>query len=403
MAYTHVHTPIRLGPATVKNRVFRSAHGTALGGGTMSDDLVAYHAARARGGVGLTVLEILSVHPTTPGPLNVFAPGIDDGYRRLVDAVRPHGMTLFQQLWHAGNQAQPLDGSPPWSASDVPGLALGVAPRAMSHAMIAEIVAAFAAAAARCEAWGLDGVEVHCAHGYLVQQFLAPYSNTRDDEYGGSFENRARFMVEVLTAIRAAVSPGFAVGARLAPDATEGGVGVAENLRAARLLESLGLIDFVDISLGNYQSFPKMIGGMHEPVGYELATSAPIARGVSVPRLVIGRFRTLEEADQVFRAGDADMVGFTRAHIADPDLVAKSLWARWTGCGRASPAIRAASGNCWCRPIGWAASSTRPSASNGRSARIAWSRRRRRCRYWWWAAARPGWRRRGSRRCAATG
>ncbi|MBI1179370.1 MAG: FAD-dependent oxidoreductase [Alphaproteobacteria bacterium] len=328
MALTHVLEPIRIAGRTLKNRVVRTAHATGIGGGTMSDDLIAYHEARAIGGVGLSVLEILSVHPTSPAPLNMFDPSLDEGYGKLMEAVRPHGMAVFQQIWHAGHNGTPLDGSPPWSPSDVPNPLGGSVPIPMTKDMIDEIIAAYAAAAARCDKAGLDGVELHCAHGYLVQQFLSPNVNKRTDDYGGPFENRIRFMLETLRAMRAAVRPGFAVGIRVAPDMTGGGVGVEMNQMAVERVQQDNLVDFVNVSMGNYNSFPKMIGGMHEPMGYELPTSVPIAARAKVPTIVIGRVRTLEEADQIIRQGEADMVGMTRAHIADPDLVRKTVEGR---------------------------------------------------------------------------
>lgn len=325
MPLTHVHTPINLGPVALKNRVVRTAHATNLGAGTMNDALIGYHLARAEGGVGLSIIEILSVHPSTPATLNVFIPDIGDAYRKLVAAVRPHGMKLFQQLWHGGHNALPLDGSPPWSASDVPSPTIGVTPVPMTQAMIDEIVAAYADTARKCEEWGLDGVEIHCAHGYLPAQFLSPNANRRSDGYGGSFENRLRFLREVVAAVRRAVSVNFAVGVRVAPDQSAGGIGVEDVQRAVQALEDEHLIDFVDVSLGDYHAFPKLIGGMHEPMGYEMPTSAPIARAARTPAIVTGRFRTLEEADQIIRLGDADLVALTRAHIADPQLVNKTL------------------------------------------------------------------------------
>lgn len=323
--YEHVFSPIEIAGVVIPNRVVRTAHATGIGAGRMNDDLIAYHEARARGGVGLSVIEIMAVHPSSPGSLNAFDPTLVDGYHKLMDAVRPHGMRVFQQLWHAGHNSLPLGGGPPWSASDVPSPLLGVVPRAMTRAQIAEIVDAFAAAARLCKAGGLDGVEVHAAHGYLIQQFLSPNANLRSDEYGGSLENRMRFLLEVMRAVRAAVAaPGFAVGIRVALDLTSGGVGVEENVAVVRALREEGLADFIDVSLGNYHSFPKMIGGMHEPVGYELETSIPISTDAGVPVLVTGRFRTLEEADQVIRLGQADLVGMTRATLADPELVTKT-------------------------------------------------------------------------------
>ncbi|MEY4238122.1 MAG: hypothetical protein RL339_723, partial [Pseudomonadota bacterium] len=328
MALTHVLEPIRIGGCLVPNRVVRTAHATAIGGGVMSDDLIAYHERRARGGVGLTILEILGVHPTSLAPLNMIDPTLDAGYAKLLHAVEPHGMKVFQQIWHAGHNGRTLDGSPPWGPSTVANPLGADVPVPMSKAMIDEIVAAYAAACARCEKAGLHGAEVHGAHGYLIQQFLSPNINRREDEYGGSFENRMRFMLEVMRACRAATSQDFALGIRLASDGSAGGVGTAENIRAAQALEAEGLIDFVNVSLGSYHSFPKMIGGMHEPVGYELPEAVPVTRAVKVPTIVTGRFRTLEEADQTIRAGDADLVGMTRAHIADPDIVRKTKQGR---------------------------------------------------------------------------
>jgi 2,4-dienoyl-CoA reductase-like NADH-dependent reductase (Old Yellow Enzyme family) len=325
VAYTHIDKPIRVGPVELKNRVVRPAHGTVLGKGTMNDRLIAYHEARARGGAALSILEVGSVHPTSAFCLNLFDPQTAGGMRKLVDHCAPYGMKIFQQLWHAGQHMPPMDGSPPWAPSDNPGVETGIVPIAMTKGMIDEIIGAYVDSAVLMEKCGLDGVDVHCAHGYLPSQFLSANTNKREDEYGGPFENRARFIMELLAAIRSAVTPNFAVGVRVAPDLTVGGNDVDDNLRVARMLEDRGLIDYVNISIGNYNSYTKMVGGMHEPMGYELPTSVPISRHVKSPTMVIGRFRTLEECDAVIRAGDADMVGLVRAMIADPDLVNKSL------------------------------------------------------------------------------
>lgn len=325
MAYTHVDKPIRLGNVEVKNRTFRPAHGTGIGWGEMNDALVAYHAERARGGVGLIISEVGSVHPSTPLNLNIYNHDIEGGMRKLVDHVKPHGTKLFQQLWHAGHYLGALDGSPPWSASDIPNVEVGTVPVPMTKGMIDEIVGAYAECAHRMEQYGLDGVDVHCAHGYLPAQFFSPNTNKREDEYGGSFENRTRFIMEMMTAIRNAVSRDFVVGVRVGTDLAVGGVGIEDNLRLAQMLQDQGLIDYVNVSMGNYCRNDKMIGGMNEPTGYEMPTSIPITHNVTLPTLVTGRFRTLEEIDQVIRDGDADMVGLVRATIADPELVSKSF------------------------------------------------------------------------------
>ncbi len=331
MAFTHVDKPIDLGPVRLKNRICRSAHVTGMANRGITPELIGYHEARARGGVALTILEILSIHSTSPAGLiplhlNAWLPGIEDGYGALIDRCRPHGMKLFHQLWHAGQNAFPIDGSPPWSPSDTPAAMPGSPPSVpMTKMMIDELVEAYAKAAQMCERVGLEGVEIHAAHGYGPGQFLSRNNNQRDDEYGGSFENRARFGLELMRAVRSSVSRDFAVGVRVAPDLLVGGAGVEDYIGLVEMLEAENLIDFVDCSLGNYQTFDKIFSGMHDPVGYELPTSSQIARSTKLPTLVTGRFRTLEEADAVIRAGDADLVCMTRAHIADPDIIAKTL------------------------------------------------------------------------------
>jgi 2,4-dienoyl-CoA reductase-like NADH-dependent reductase (Old Yellow Enzyme family)/NAD(P)-dependent dehydrogenase (short-subunit alcohol dehydrogenase family) len=317
--------PITLGTVEIPNRVVRSAHFTNLGNGVINDDTIAYHLQRAEGGVGLTIVEVLSVHRTSPGSNNIWLLANQDGYRKLVDTIAPTGMKLFQQLWHAGNVLVPEDGGAPWSASDIANPVTGVVPIAMTKGMIDEIVQAYADAALQCERWGIEGVELHASHSYLPAQFLSPAQNFREDEYGGSFENRARFTLEVLEALRTAVGRRIAVGMRIGDDASGGGLNADDYLRLVRMAEARDLLDFVHVSMGGYHHTRKIVGGMHEPAGYQLATSTPITRAISSPTIVIGRFRTLEEADQVIRDGDADMVAMTRAHIADPHLVRKTI------------------------------------------------------------------------------
>lgn len=324
MAIRRVLEPLRIKGTELPNRVVRTAHGTNIGNGRLSEELVAYHQARAEGGVGMLIVEILSVHDSSPGPLMI-DDSLAEGHQALMQAVQPHGTVVIQQLWHAGHNAQPLDGTPPWSASDLPGPLLGVPAQPMTHNQIDTIVAAYAEAAVACERNGLHGVEVHCAHGYLISQFLSPAINQRDDEYGGSFANRSRFLLRILQAIRAATSPDFILGVRLAPDGATGSVGIEENKAIIALLEHQQLVDYFNLSLGSYYAFPKMIGGMHEPVAYEMPSSRQLSAVARLPVLVTGRIRTLEEAEEVLKSGEADLIGMTRATIADPLLVSKTL------------------------------------------------------------------------------
>jgi 2,4-dienoyl-CoA reductase-like NADH-dependent reductase (Old Yellow Enzyme family)/thioredoxin reductase len=324
MALKSVLEPIKIGSCIIPNRVVFTAHGTNYGNGSVNDKMIAYHEARARGGVGLSIIEILSVHPTSYHSLSASDKNLVNSYQKLMKTIRPYGTKVFQQLWHAGHHAISLGGSPPWSPSDIPGVNERVVPHPMTLEEIQEIIDAYANAARLCEEGGLDGVELHGAHGYLIQQFMSPLTNKRTDQYGGSFDNRIRFKLEVLRAVRKAVSKDFAVGIRLSDEAVPGGLDSEDNIRIVEKLEKERLVDYINVSMGGYLAFPKMIGGMHEPMGYEISTSAPITAATSIPSVVIGRVRTLEEADQLIKDGTADMVGMTRAHIAEPDLISKT-------------------------------------------------------------------------------
>lgn len=320
-----VYQPIRIGGLEVPNRVVRSAHGTCLAeGGLIGDRLIDYHLARAKGGVGLSILEAGSVHPSSVLDLALFDDRITSGHQRLMAAVVPYGMRVFQQLWHAGHAYPAYNGAPPWGPSALPNPTTGLVSNPMGSHEIAEIIDHFASAARRAQAGGVDGVEIHAAHGYLIMQFLSPLSNRRTDQYGGSLENRMRLLREILTAVRTAVGAGYPVGVRMSASLAEGGIGEAELVEIISNLEDDGLIDYLNASYSDYYDF-KLVSAMDQPAGYQLPSSGILtAAAKRVPRIVIGRFRTLEEVEGVLRAGTADMVAMTRAHIADPDIVRKT-------------------------------------------------------------------------------
>jgi 2,4-dienoyl-CoA reductase-like NADH-dependent reductase (Old Yellow Enzyme family) len=325
MTFTHVDKPFKIKGVELKNRIVRAPHGTNIGAGTMSDALIAFHEAQAQGGAALTIVESLSVHQSSNSVLNAWTPGLSDGYRKLVDVSRGYNMRLFQLLRHAGIQQRHADGGPPWSSSDVASSLFGLVPVPMTQAMIDDVIAGYVNTATLCEQWGLDGVEVQCGHSYLIHQYLSPAYNKRTDDYGGSLENRTRFMVEVLSAIRNSVSSDFVVGVRMSPDFQKGSFTVDEVLQSALMLESKQLIDYVSLSQGNYQTSYKIIGDMSQPVGYQLDAGRQITRSIASPTMVAGRIRTLDDADLILREGDADLITITRGTIADPDLVRKSL------------------------------------------------------------------------------
>lgn len=323
--YQRALSPIAIGGVEVKNRIARTAHATMMArGGGITPELIAYHLARAEGGVGLTILEAAGVHPSSVLSLANLDDSIIDGYRALAAAMAPTGMRVFQQLWHGGHIYPQPDGSPPLAPGTVPSHIAGIAPRPLTRRQIAEIIAAYAAAARRCEAGGLDGVEIHGGHGYLLAQFLSPVHNRREDEYGGDLEGRMRLLREVLGAVRDAVSPSFAVGVRLSDSADPRILAMDDVAAVAARLRDEGLIDYVNMSWGDYYALQRQVGGMDAPTGFQIPYTAPPVADFGLPRLLNGRFRTLEEIEQVLREGEADLISMVRAHIADPEIVAKS-------------------------------------------------------------------------------
>jgi 2,4-dienoyl-CoA reductase-like NADH-dependent reductase (Old Yellow Enzyme family)/thioredoxin reductase len=318
MALTLVSQPLRLGPIEIKNR-------TSLGGpASLSDDFLAYHLERAKGGCALTILEAASVHPTSMVHYGLFEDSVIPGFQRLAKAVKPHGMKVLQQLWYGGNLYRGAGGATPISVSTRPGY-MGVVGRAATADDIRMLVEAYVQAALRCREGGLDGVEIHAGHGYSFSQFLSSAYNDRTDEYGGPIENRARFLLETLRAVRAATGPEFAVGLRLSASEAPNFLSAAENRQVIGLVQAEGLADYLNVSFGDYYKMETMVGGLNRPMGYELDAASEILSAAKVPRMVAGRFRALDEAETVLREGIADMVSMVRAQIADPHLVRKTL------------------------------------------------------------------------------
>jgi 2,4-dienoyl-CoA reductase-like NADH-dependent reductase (Old Yellow Enzyme family) len=320
-----VYEPLKIRGCVIPNRVSRSAHATGLSNfGAMSDRLIDYHLARAKGGVGLTILEAAAVHKSSVPSLANWDDSVIAGYQRLMEAVKPHGMRVFQQLVHTGHMYPLPDRLPPWGVSTVPNPVTGIVANPMAQGEIDEVIAAFAAAARRCQEGGIDGVEIHAAHSYLIMQFLSPLVNHRIDHYGGPLENRMRFLRQVLQAVREAVSDDYPVGVRIGASTADGGIGEAELAQVIRILEADGLLDFIDVSWTDYYDF-KFVAAMDQPMGYQLPHASKLtAAAAKIPRMVIGRFRTLDEVEFVLRDGVADMVHMTRAHIADPAIVQKT-------------------------------------------------------------------------------
>jgi 2,4-dienoyl-CoA reductase-like NADH-dependent reductase (Old Yellow Enzyme family) len=301
----------------------RTAHGVKL---PWSDDggrQIAYHVARARGGAAMAIIGIGGVHPSNPTVLPTHEDRVIPGLRAIAQAVQGHGMRLVQQIWHGGAVKPNALGGPPWSCSAVPNATTGDVPLPMTKAMIDEMVEHFALAAGRVRTAGADGVEIHGANGYLITQFLSRASNFREDEYGGSFENRLRFVREILDAVRAVVGKDFTVGLRLSShEFVEEGLTPEESAQIAVALQDK--VDYLNVSTGGYFRPDFISAPMDMPMGYQLDYSAVVTGAVSVPTIVTGRIMTMDMANHVVGSGISDMVSMVRGLIADPEIVNKS-------------------------------------------------------------------------------
>lgn len=320
-------SPGRLGRLETKNRLVMPpmVRNYADEQGRVTPRYRAHIERIARGGVGTMILEASFVRPDGRGfshQLGLHDDAVIDGLATLVEAAHTHGAVIGPQLFHAGRQTtSKVTGTQPVAPSAVPDPLMQEVPRALSREEIAEIVAAFGAAAARAEAAGCDFVEIHGAHGYLITQFLSPFTNRREDEYGGTPENRQRFLVEIVDAVRAAVPPDFPVIVRLSCDElVPGGLTPDDTIAIARRLEALG-VAALDISAGNYASFTR--GYMIPPMAREDGLLVPFAERVKgevgVPVIAVGKLRDPVHADRIVAEGRADFVAIGRTLLADPD------------------------------------------------------------------------------------
>lgn len=334
-AFPLLFSPLTLRTTQVRNRILSTGHQTFLAqGGLPGDDMVAYHEARARGGAGLIIMEAARFHETgfSDSPeLMVHADDCIPGYRRVADAVHGHGAKLFGQLSHAGRVSKRIRGGlrhVAYAPSAVPDNRFHTMPREMPVELIEELISAFAAAAKRFAEAGLDGIELMASHGLLIGQFLGPGTNVRTDAYGGSLDNRMRFLRECLAAVRKAIGDDKVIGLRMSAEEKEpGGLEEDDVIAVARILSNEKTVDYINVTTG---SMSGLGGSIHvvPPMEINPAYVAPqagsIRSAVSVPVFVAGRINQPQIAEKVLRDGLADMCGMTRAMISDPDMPNKA-------------------------------------------------------------------------------
>ncbi len=330
--FQYLFSPLRLGSITVDNRIVFSAHLTnyATQDGKPSDQHAAYYEARAAGGAGLIITEEHSVHPTDwpyEKMIHAFHPDVVDGYRQITEAVHRHGVPILAQINHNGGQASSMyTRLPVWAPSPVPDPLFREVPKAVEQHEIDEIVTSYGVVAARCIEGGFDGVELQCSHSSIVRGFLSPATNRRTDHYGGSLENRARILHEIVAEVRRRMGPEPVLGVRLCGDELiEQGTTIDDAVAVATEIERNGGVDYINTSIGVATASLFMIeASMHIPPEYAMFIPSAIRKAVDLPVVGVGRFKDPIQAERALADGHADLIGIVRGQIADPDFVKKA-------------------------------------------------------------------------------
>ncbi|MDM8000571.1 MAG: FAD-dependent oxidoreductase [Dehalococcoidia bacterium] len=331
----YLFQPLKIGSMPVKNRIVMPAMDPGFGtddDGRPTQQLVAYLEERARSGPGMIISGTMPVHPSgaaesrTIKMIHLWQEDVLPGLEAMVEAVHRHDVRFGAQINHCGLAHTP---SPAISASDVPAAmnASGSYGRAATKEELKEFVKCFGVAADRCLRAGFDFVEIHAAHAYLINEFLTPRYNRRTDEYGGSFENRIRFLLEVLREVVDRVGHKVPVGVRLCGDDLigEDGWRLPDACRLAPILESEGAA-YINVSQAgaSYGMIHVNIPPMYEPQGGFVRHAAEVEKHVSIPVGTVGRIKDPVLADRIVREGHADLVCMGRAQLADPDMVEKA-------------------------------------------------------------------------------
>ncbi len=331
MTYRYLWTPMQLGPVTTRNRLVFSAHLTNYAlDGRPTEQHAAYYAARAAGGVGLIITEEHSTHPTDwpyEKLIHGFHRDVIPGYRAITDAVHRHRVPIFAQINHNGGQASSMYSRlPVWAPSAIADPLFREVPKAVDTAEIDEIIAGYAVVAEHCAEGGFDGIELQCSHSSIVRGFLSPATNARTDEYGGTIENRARLLVEIVGAVRKVIGNRMALGVRICGDELiDGGTTIDDAVRIAQIAEATGQVDYINTSIGVATASLFMIeASMHIPPGYALFIPSAFRKVVDIPVVGVGRFKDPLQAERAIAEGHCDLVGVVRGQIADPDFAAKA-------------------------------------------------------------------------------
>jgi 2,4-dienoyl-CoA reductase-like NADH-dependent reductase (Old Yellow Enzyme family)/thioredoxin reductase len=333
--------PVKINKLELKNRIVMPALNTKFGTewGAVSNRLIDYFVERAKGGVGLIVIENTCIDwpvgKAGTNPIRADEWKFVQGLHDLAEAVHPYGAKIATQLQHPGRQGSSLtaaEGQQLVAPSEIPCLPTGAEmPRALTVEEIEVLIGKFIMGASITKAAGFDAVEIQGGHGYLITQFMSPYTNKRTDEYGGDFENRMRFPLRIIEGIRMTVGPDFPIIFRMSADEyIEGGLTLEDNKLVAQRLEAAG-VDAISVSAGIYESPPwysRIFPTMGMPEGCNVPLAEEIKKVVKIPVIVAGKLGDPVFAEKVLREGKADLIAMGRPLLADPELPQKAYEGR---------------------------------------------------------------------------
>ncbi|MEM4262976.1 MAG: NADH:flavin oxidoreductase [Thermoplasmata archaeon] len=324
---------IEIGRAQIRNRFVRSATHEWLASedGCPTEPIAVIHETLSKNGMGLCISGYAFVSIDGKGSKGQQGMHSDDvlpGYRELIDRVHKHGSAFFVQLVHNGRHSFPTPHSPnPPSASELPIPGTDLHSRAMTEKEIEKVINDFVSAIGRSKKAGADGIQLHCAHGFLLSSFISPFLNRREDDWGGDTTGRTRIVVEILRRAKKRF-PEYPMAVKMnCTDGVEGGIDLDEAVRIAKILASEG-IDAIEVS-GGIEDAPTDITCQRvvapEQEAYFKEYSKAIRRKVDCPVILVGGIRSLKVMRRVISDGYADMIAMSRPLIREPDLVSKIL------------------------------------------------------------------------------
>ena len=337
MKYHHLFSPIRLGDVELKNRIIFLAHWTNYGhnhgyreDGLASEKLAMHYIERAKGGAGL-VCVTQSVSPTGQmgrSMVNAHDPRNEETFRFMCEEIHQYGCKVFGQFNHRGHTSCMQRPPMLYAPTQMTAPHCYVNTKELEIDEMEEIKEYYVKAAVMEKQWGFDGVEIKIAHDGLLRTFISPYLNRREDRYGGSFENRMRYPLEIIRAVRDAVGPGYPIGIRLCMDEfTEWGYSWEYGVKVALELEKAG-VTYINSDAGSFSNYNFEIPNNYIPMGFGVYMAAALKKALRIPVVAFGRINDPAQAEDILAEGHADMIGMCRQLICDPETPEKALEGR---------------------------------------------------------------------------